>query len=116
MDDALPSLLMAAGDVWLTREIFVCPCAVGPACPTISSWLGAKCWWSLPNVCNQMENNKYKLITPLVLLSTPKCPHSTPSHCFILHLPVDGSSSEDAINKDPNNEPSPSGSRHCPSA
>ncbi|KAJ9081721.1 hypothetical protein DSO57_1011751 [Entomophthora muscae] len=64
---------------------------------------------------NQMDNNKYKLVAPLVPLSVLKYPHSTLNCCSIPHLPADNVPSTGTSSKTPGNQPSSSGSRRCPS-
>ncbi|KAJ9061282.1 hypothetical protein DSO57_1022196 [Entomophthora muscae] len=49
---------------------------------------------ALAFVCNQMDNNKYKLVAPLVPLSILKRPCSSPNHCSIPHLPAGNAPSE----------------------
>ncbi|KAJ9052233.1 hypothetical protein DSO57_1036268 [Entomophthora muscae] len=68
---------------------------------------------ALANVCNQISNNKYKLVAPLVPLSAAKCPPSTPSRCSIPHLPTDSAPSAGTPSKNLGNESSSSGSKHC---
>ncbi|KAJ9078279.1 hypothetical protein DSO57_1008409 [Entomophthora muscae] len=75
------------------------------------------CGWkmALAFVCNQIDNDKYKLVAPLVPLSVLKRPHSTPSCHSIPHLSSDGVPSMVTSRKAPSNQSPSSGSKHCPS-
>ncbi|KAJ9063520.1 hypothetical protein DSO57_1000099 [Entomophthora muscae] len=70
---------------------------------------------ALAFVRNQMDNDEYKLVAPLVPLSTSKCPLSASSCCSIPHLPAGGVPSAGTSGKTPGNKFSSSGSIHCPS-
>ncbi|KAJ9069537.1 hypothetical protein DSO57_1017696 [Entomophthora muscae] len=50
---------------------------------------------ALAFVCNQMNNNKYRLVAHLVPLSVLKRSCYNPSHHSIPYLPADSASSED---------------------
>ncbi|KAJ9089391.1 hypothetical protein DSO57_1013330 [Entomophthora muscae] len=65
---------------------------------------------ALAFVRNQMENDKYKLLAPLVPLSASKRPCSTPSCCSIPCLPAGGVPSAGTLNGPPGNGPPSSGS------
>ncbi|KAJ9052771.1 hypothetical protein DSO57_1030848 [Entomophthora muscae] len=65
-----------------------------PLCGWISMSRNSQLAWcqmlmALAFVCKQMDNNKYKLVAPLVPLSVLKRPHSTPNCRSIPHLPAD---------------------------
>ncbi|KAJ9064879.1 hypothetical protein DSO57_1025601 [Entomophthora muscae] len=70
---------------------------------------------ALAFVCNQMDNDEYELVAPLVPCSTSKRPCSNPSCCSIPHLPSDSALSTGTSSKIPANHSRPSGSRRCPS-
>ncbi|KAJ9065355.1 hypothetical protein DSO57_1020466 [Entomophthora muscae] len=65
-------------------------------------------------VCNQMYNDEYELVAPLVPLLSSKRPCSNPSYQSIPCLLADSAPSTDTSSKIPANHPRPSGSRHCP--
>ncbi|KAJ9049547.1 hypothetical protein DSO57_1023350 [Entomophthora muscae] len=69
---------------------------------------------ALAFVRNQMDNNKYKLVAPLVPLSVLKRPCSALNRCFIPHIPTDNAPSTGTSGKTPGNQSS-SGSRRHPS-
>ncbi|KAJ9076847.1 hypothetical protein DSO57_1022446 [Entomophthora muscae] len=90
----------------------------------LCGWTGMSCnsqlaWChmlvALAFVCNQMDNDEYKLVAPLVPLSTSKRPHSTPSRHFIPHLPADSVPSTGTSSETPGNWSLSFGSKHCPS-
>ncbi|KAJ9076016.1 hypothetical protein DSO57_1030154 [Entomophthora muscae] len=58
---------------------------------------------ALAFVHNQMDNDEYKLVAPLVPLSASKRPCSTPSCHSIPHLPADSAPSTGTSNKTPGN-------------
>ncbi|KAJ9079820.1 hypothetical protein DSO57_1031610 [Entomophthora muscae] len=64
-------------------------------------------------VCNQMDNDKHKLIAPLVPLSASKLPCSTSSHHSIPHLPADSVPSTGTSNGTPGNWSLSSSSGRC---
>ncbi|KAJ9082452.1 hypothetical protein DSO57_1004373 [Entomophthora muscae] len=90
---------------------------IGSSFSACGSW-GRLCHMlvALAYACNQMKNNKYKLVAPLVHLLAAKHPHSTPSCCSIPHFPVDSAFSADVLRKNTGNVSSSSGSERCPSA
>ncbi|KAJ9050025.1 hypothetical protein DSO57_1018458 [Entomophthora muscae] len=66
-------------------------------------------------VFNQMDNDEYELVAPLVPLSASKCPCTIPSHCSIPCLPAGGMLSAGTSNRPPGNGSLTSGSeRHSP--
>ncbi|KAJ9060876.1 hypothetical protein DSO57_1026288 [Entomophthora muscae] len=69
---------------------------------------------ALAFVHNQMDNDEYKLVAPLVPLSISERPCSTPSCYSIPHLPADSAPSTGTSSKIPANHPRPSGFRCCP--
>ncbi|KAJ9084009.1 hypothetical protein DSO57_1028637 [Entomophthora muscae] len=66
---------------------------------------------ALAFVCNQMYNDEYQLVAPLVPLSASKRPHSTPSCHYTPLLPVDSVLSTGTSNRTPGNWSLSSGSR-----
>ncbi|KAJ9075317.1 hypothetical protein DSO57_1037265 [Entomophthora muscae] len=66
-------------------------------------------------VCNQMDNDKYKLVAPLVPLSASKRPLSAPSCCSIPCLPAGSVPSAGTLNGPPGNGLPSSGSERCSS-
>ncbi|KAJ9075644.1 hypothetical protein DSO57_1033933 [Entomophthora muscae] len=58
---------------------------------------------ALAFVHNQMDNDEYKFVAPLVPLSASKRPCSTSSCCSIPHLPTDSVSSAGTSKKLPGN-------------
>ncbi|KAJ9080117.1 hypothetical protein DSO57_1028391 [Entomophthora muscae] len=90
----------------------------------LCGWTGMSCnsqlaWCqmlvALAFVRNQMDNDEYELIVPLVPCLTPKRPCSNPSCHSIPHLPADSAPSTGTSSKIPANWSCPSGSRCCPS-
>ncbi|KAJ9080304.1 hypothetical protein DSO57_1026462 [Entomophthora muscae] len=70
---------------------------------------------ALAFVRNQMDNDEYKLVAPLVPLSASKRPCFTSSCHFIPHLPTDSNPSTGTSNGTPGNWSLSSGSgRHFP--
>ncbi|KAJ9078082.1 hypothetical protein DSO57_1010454 [Entomophthora muscae] len=63
-------------------------------------------------VHNQMDNDEYKLVAPLVPLSVSKCPCSASSCCFNSCLPTGGVLSAGTLNSPPGNRSPSSGSEH----
>ncbi|KAJ9070798.1 hypothetical protein DSO57_1003660 [Entomophthora muscae] len=101
-----------------------CLVSKGNLCLPLCGWTGISCnsqlaWCqmlvALAFVCNQMDNDEYKLVAPLVPLSTLKHPFSTPSRHSIPHLPMDSAPSTGTSSKTPGNHSLSSGSRRCPS-
>ncbi|KAJ9048239.1 hypothetical protein DSO57_1037032 [Entomophthora muscae] len=70
---------------------------------------------ALAFVCNQMDNDDYELVAPLVPCLTSKRPCSNPSCHSIPHLPADSAPSTGTSSNIPANWSCPSGSRRCPS-
>ncbi|KAJ9065990.1 hypothetical protein DSO57_1014048 [Entomophthora muscae] len=68
---------------------------------------------ALAFVRNQMKNDKYKLLAPLVPLSASKHPCSAPSCCSIPRLPAGGVPSTGTLNRPPVNRSPSSGSERC---
>ncbi|KAJ9075368.1 hypothetical protein DSO57_1036831 [Entomophthora muscae] len=68
---------------------------------------------ALAFVCNQMDNDEYKLVAPLVSLSASKRPLSTSSCHSIPHLPADSVPSTGTSNGTPGNWSLSSGSGRC---
>ncbi|KAJ9075466.1 hypothetical protein DSO57_1035861 [Entomophthora muscae] len=68
---------------------------------------------ALAFVCNQMYNDEYKLVAPLVPLSASKRPPSSPSCCYIPCLPAGGVPSAGTSNGPPGSGSHSSGSEHC---
>ncbi|KAJ9085426.1 hypothetical protein DSO57_1014078 [Entomophthora muscae] len=64
-------------------------------------------------VRNQMNNDEYKLVAPLVPLSASKLPCSSHSCCFIPCLPAGGVPSAGTSNGPPGSGSHSSGSKHC---
>ncbi|KAJ9084459.1 hypothetical protein DSO57_1024140 [Entomophthora muscae] len=56
---------------------------------------------ALAFVCNQMDNDEYKLVAPLVPLSASKRPHTVPSCCSIPCLPAGSIPSAGTSNRPP---------------
>ncbi|KAJ9082349.1 hypothetical protein DSO57_1005491 [Entomophthora muscae] len=81
-------------------------------CLTIDSTFSARGGWG--HLVSK-DNDGYKLVAPLVPLSTLKRPCSTPSRCSIPHLPVDSVPSTGTSSKTPDNCSLSSGSNCCPS-
>ncbi|KAJ9067385.1 hypothetical protein DSO57_1000294 [Entomophthora muscae] len=101
-----------------------CLVSEGNLCLPLCSWTGmssnSQLAWcqmlmALAFVCNQMDNNKYSLVAPLVPLSVLKRPCSSPNCCLIPHLPADNAPFIGTSGKTPGNQPFSSGSRCCPS-
>ncbi|KAJ9071154.1 hypothetical protein DSO57_1000159 [Entomophthora muscae] len=70
---------------------------------------------ALAFVCNQMDNDEYKLVAPLVPLSASKRPCTVPSCCSIPCLPAGGIPSAGTSNRPPGDGSPTSGSeRHSP--
>ncbi|KAJ9063195.1 hypothetical protein DSO57_1002495 [Entomophthora muscae] len=69
---------------------------------------------ALAFVCNQMNNDEYELVAPLVPCLTSKRPCSNPSCHSIPHLPADSAPSIGTSSKIPANHSRSSGSRCCP--
>ncbi|KAJ9061504.1 hypothetical protein DSO57_1019964 [Entomophthora muscae] len=67
---------------------------------------------ALAFVCNQMDNDEYKLVAPLVPLSASKRPCSASSCCSIPCLPSGGVTFAGTSNGSPGNDSS-SGSERC---
>ncbi|KAJ9086414.1 hypothetical protein DSO57_1004473 [Entomophthora muscae] len=65
---------------------------------------------ALAFVCNQMENDEYKLVAPLVPLSASKRPCTFPSCCSIPCLPAGGIPSAGTSNRPPGDGSPTSGS------
>ncbi|KAJ9058958.1 hypothetical protein DSO57_1007355 [Entomophthora muscae] len=93
-------------------------------CLPLCSWTSMSCnsqlaWcqmlMALAFVCNQMDNDEYELVAPLIPHLTSKRPHSNPSCQSIPHLPAASASSTGTSSKIPANQSCPSGSRRCPS-
>ncbi|KAJ9053758.1 hypothetical protein DSO57_1021150 [Entomophthora muscae] len=91
-------------------------------CLPLCGWTGMSCFsqlaWcqmlvALAFVCNQMDNDEYKLVAPLVPLSASKCPCSTSSCHSIPHLPADSVPSTGTSNRPPGNHSLSSGSGLC---
>ncbi|KAJ9055153.1 hypothetical protein DSO57_1007377 [Entomophthora muscae] len=90
----------------------------------LCGWTGMSCnsqlaWCqmlvALAFVHNQMDNDEYKLIAPLVSLSASKRPCTTPSCCSIPCLPSGGVPSAGTSNGPPGNGSPTSGSEcHSP--
>ncbi|KAJ9085835.1 hypothetical protein DSO57_1010175 [Entomophthora muscae] len=70
---------------------------------------------ALAFVHNQMDNDEYELVFPLVPCLTSKRPCSNPSCQSIPHLPAASAPSTGTSSKIPANWSRPSGSRSCPS-
>ncbi|KAJ9054539.1 hypothetical protein DSO57_1013412 [Entomophthora muscae] len=68
---------------------------------------------ALAFVCNQIDNDEYKLVAPLVPLSASKCPRSAFSHCSIPCLPAGSVPSAGTSNGPPGNGSPSSGSEYC---
>ncbi|KAJ9076445.1 hypothetical protein DSO57_1026112 [Entomophthora muscae] len=68
---------------------------------------------ALAFVFNQMNNDEYKLVAPLVPLSASKRPCSASSCCSIPRLPAGSVLSPDTSNGPPGNGSSSSGSGLC---
>ncbi|KAJ9074820.1 hypothetical protein DSO57_1002664 [Entomophthora muscae] len=68
---------------------------------------------ALAFVCNQMDNDEYKLVAPLVPLSASKRPCSASSCCSIPHLPAGSVPSAGTLNRPPGNGSPSSGSGRC---
>ncbi|KAJ9063702.1 hypothetical protein DSO57_1038184 [Entomophthora muscae] len=101
-----------------------CLVSKGNLCLPLCGWTGmsrnSQLAWcqmlvALAFVCNQMDNDEYKLVAPLVPLSTLKCPCSTPNRHFIPHLPADSVHSTGTSSKTPGNWSLSSSSKCCPS-
>ncbi|KAJ9053425.1 hypothetical protein DSO57_1024274 [Entomophthora muscae] len=70
---------------------------------------------ALAFVCNQIDNDEYKLVAPLIPLSSLKCPCSASSCCSIPCLPASGVPSSGTSNRPPGNGSASSGTgRHSP--
>ncbi|KAJ9078769.1 hypothetical protein DSO57_1003233 [Entomophthora muscae] len=90
-------------------------------CLTIGSAFSACGGWgrlcqmlvALAFVHNQMDNDEYKLIAPLVPLSASKRPCSTSSCHSIPHLPAESVPSTGTSNRTPGNWSLSSGSGRC---
>ncbi|KAJ9067117.1 hypothetical protein DSO57_1003030, partial [Entomophthora muscae] len=87
---------------------------IGSAFSACSGW-GRLCQMlvALAFVRKQTDNNKYKLVAPLVPLSALKRPCSTFYCHYIPHLPADSVSSAGTSNKPPGNWSLSSGSGCC---
>ncbi|KAJ9051295.1 hypothetical protein DSO57_1005882 [Entomophthora muscae] len=84
----------------------------GNLCLPLCGWTGMSCnshlaWCqmlvALVFVCNQIDNDEYELVVPLVPLSASKRSHSTSSHHSIPHLPADCVPSKGTSNGTPGN-------------
>ncbi|KAJ9058224.1 hypothetical protein DSO57_1014660 [Entomophthora muscae] len=69
---------------------------------------------ALAFVYNQMDNDEFALVAPLVPLSVSKRPRSASSCCFIPCLPTSNVPSAGTSSKTPGNWSLSSGSRRCP--
>ncbi|KAJ9056931.1 hypothetical protein DSO57_1027450 [Entomophthora muscae] len=69
---------------------------------------------ALAFVRNQMDNDEYELVAPLVPRLTSKRPCSNTSCHSIPHLPADSAPSTGTSSKIPANYSRPFGSRRCP--
>ncbi|KAJ9083676.1 hypothetical protein DSO57_1032359 [Entomophthora muscae] len=94
----------------------------GNLCLPLCGWTGMSCnsqlaWcqmlMALAFVCNQMDNDEYKLVAPLVPLSTSKHPHSASSFCSIPRLLAGSVPSAGTSNRPPGNGSPSSGSGRC---
>ncbi|KAJ9082475.1 hypothetical protein DSO57_1004042 [Entomophthora muscae] len=122
MEDVLPNCL-TIGSAFSARGGWGRLVNKGNLCLPLCSWTGMSCnsqlaWCqmlvALAFVCNQMDNDEYKLIAPLVPPSTLKRPCATPSCHSIPHLPADSAPSTGTSSKTPGNWSPSSGSRRCP--
>ncbi|KAJ9050686.1 hypothetical protein DSO57_1012225 [Entomophthora muscae] len=102
MEDVLLDCL-TIGSAFSACDGWGCLVSEGNLCLPLCSWTGMSrnsplAWCQMlvafAFVCKQIDNNKYKLIAPLVPLSASKLPFSAPNCCSIPHLPADNAPSE----------------------
>ncbi|KAJ9063216.1 hypothetical protein DSO57_1002514 [Entomophthora muscae] len=123
MEDVLLDCL-TIGSAFLACGGWGCLVNKSNLCLPLCGWTSMSCnsqlaWCQMLVVlaffCNQMDNDEYKLLAPLVPLSASKRPCSTSSLHSIPHLPADSVPSTSTSNGPPGNWSLSSGSgRHSP--